>query len=529
MNDTATLGRARARAPWKPIPGSSQEFAIDSRCQITLYHGARGPGKTDAQLMRFRRRVGVGYGKFWRGVIFDREYKMLGDLISKSQRHFNGWGDGAKFLSSSSDLKWVWPTGEELLFRSIRKSSDYWNYHGQEFPFIGWNELCKYASPELFDAMMSCNRCSFTVEKDGPVDSRGVPIKLQPIPLEVFATANPYGPGHGWVKRRFIDPAPSGTVVREPTSVFNPQTQQREIVEKTQVAIFGSYKENPYLDPLYIANLERERDPSKRKAWLLGDWNIVAGGALDDVWRTSLHILPRFAIPASWRVDRSFDWGSSHPAACTWWAEADGTEVKLPDGRTFCPPKGTLICIAELYFNDKSRDNVGLKWSAGKVAEAIKNYEIRLLTTGPLRIVNNGGPPLETWISKQPWPGPADNQIRNVIMSDIDTIETQMQNVGIRWTSSDKGKGSRVIGLQLLRDRLYNSIQFAEIGDSKPGLYVTENCRYCISTIPTLPRDDENPDDIDTEAEDHLYDTWRYRCLAASNRYATSFKFIFPT
>lgn len=518
----------RVKAPWTPIPGSSQEVALDTRADVTFYHGARGPGKTDTQLMRFYRRVGMGYGEFWRGVIFDREYKMLDDLVSKSRRHFKGFNDGAVFLSSSADYKWRWPTGEELLFRQAKKAADYWNYHGQEFPFIGWNELCKYPSPELFEAMMSCNRSSFTVEKDGPVDSNGMPISIGPIPLEVFATGNPYGPGHGWVKRRFIDPAPSGTVVRKPTSVFNPKTQQREVIVKTQVAIFGSYKENIYLDAAYVANLENERDPNKRKAWLLGDWNIVAGGALDDVWRPSVHVLPRFPVPANWRVDRAFDWGSTHPSACTWWAEADGTEVKLPDGRTFCPPKGSLICIAELYFNDPEQTNVGLKWSATKVAQAIRNREIDMLTHGPLRAVSNGGPPLETWISKQPWPGPADNQIRNVMMVDIDTIETQMQKVGIRWTPSDKSKGSRAMGLQLLRDRLAASMEFADTGDSKPGLYVMNNCRYCIATIPVLPRDEDNQDDVDSEAEDHLYDTWRYRVLAATNRYAYDIKFKFP-
>ena len=276
--------------------------------------------------------------------------------------------------------------------------------------------------------------------------------------------------------------------------------------------------------------MENERDPNKRKAWLLGDWNIVAGGALDDVWKPDVHVIPRFPVPAGWRVDRSFDWGSSHPAACTWWAEADGTEVRLASGATFCPPKGSLVCIAELYFADPKQTNVGLKWSAPKVAERIRDMEVWLMSHGPLRLVGFGhNQQPERWVNKQPWPGPADNQIRNVIMSDIDTIETQMQKVGIRWTASDKSKGSRAIGLQLVRDRLFNAIEFKRTGDSKPGLYVMDNCRNCIATIPVLPRDEDNSDDVDTEAEDHLYDTWRYRVLAAGNRYATNFKFTFPT
>ena len=133
---------------WEPIKGTSQELALDTRCSHTLYHGARGPGKTITQLMRFRSRVGKGYGSYWRGVIFDREFKNLADLVTQSKRFFLQFGDGAKFLSSASEYKWVWPTGEELLLRHAKKPSDYDNFHGHEYPFLGWNELTKYPTSE---------------------------------------------------------------------------------------------------------------------------------------------------------------------------------------------------------------------------------------------------------------------------------------------------------------------------------------------------------------------------------------------
>ena len=130
---------------WEPIPGSSQEFALDSRADHTLYTGSRGPGKTDTQLMRFARKVGLGYGAAWRGIIFDREYKNLDDLVAKSKKWYPRIFKGhCRFLESKGDYKWVWDTGEELLFRVIKKKSDYDNYHGHEYPFIGWNELTKY-------------------------------------------------------------------------------------------------------------------------------------------------------------------------------------------------------------------------------------------------------------------------------------------------------------------------------------------------------------------------------------------------
>lgn len=480
---------------WQPIPGTSQEMALDTRCDETLYTGARGPGKTDSQLMLFRKFVGIGYGPFWRGVIFDREYKNLDDLISKSKRWFYGFEDGARFLSSKGDYKWVWPTGEELLFRAIKRSAEYWNYHGQEFPFIGWNELTKYPTSELYDMMESCNRSSFTPEKDNP--------KLKPIPLLTFSTCNPWGAGHNWVKRKWIDPAPYGKIIKKKVEVFNPKTKQQEIITRKQVTIFGSYKENIYLDVKYVATLESITDENMKAAWLKGDWNIVAGGALDDVWKLNIHRIPRFKIPKSWHLDRSFDWGSSHPFSVGWWAEANGEEVILPNGSKFCPKPGSLIRISEWYGTKEIGTNKGLKMSATDIAKGIKAHEIALIEN--------------RWILKQPSPGPADNQIGQVREIDIETIAVKMEKEGIRWTESDKSPGSRIIGLQIIRDRLK-----ASIDGEGPGLYIMDNCISCISILPTLPRDPEKPDDVDTDSEDHIYDELRYRCAKGNNRLANS-------
>lgn len=497
-------------AVWRPIPGSSQEIALDTRCHHTLYTGSRGPGKSDTQLMRFRRRVGVGYGAFWRGIIFDREYKNLDDLVQKSLRWFNQFDDGAKFLSSARDYKWKWPTGEELLFRAIKKKYEYWNYHGHEYPFIGWNELAKYPTPDLYDMMMSVNRTSFTPEKDSPRDKSGKIIKLMPpIPLEVFSTTNPYGAGHGWVKRRFIDAAPYGKVVRTEIEIFNPKTRKKEPMVKTQVAVFGTYRENIYLPPEYIAELEKQKDPNLRKAWLLGDWNIVAGGAVSDLWDSSVHVVPRFKIPATWYIDRCFDWGSTHPFYVGWFAVSNGEEVKLDNGGTMCFAPGSIILFHEWYGCREVGSNTGLALSAGAIADGIIEREASLVSG--------------EWCAMRPWPGPADNQIRNVRETDVDTIEKKMQDRKVYWEESDKSPGSRKIGLQLFRDMLENSIK-----KEGPGFYVMNHCSAAIGTVPTLPRDEKNLDDVDTDAEDHPYDVIRYRVLKGANRIATKLNVIFP-
>lgn len=490
---------------WQPLRGS-QALAISCPCNMILYEGTRGPGKTDAQLMFFRRNVGIGYGAFWRGVIFDREYKNLDDLIAKSKRWFPQFNDGAKFLASKSDYRWIWPTGEELLFRQIKAPTDYWNYHGQEYPLIGWNELTKFPDPSLFDAMMSCNRTSYLPAENRLEDG----TQLPEVPLVVFATTNPYGPGHNWVKARFIDVAKPGEVVKKVINVFNPRTGQREDITKTQVRIFGSYKENRYLSPEYVAELESIKDENKRRAWLWGDWDIVAGGALDDLWDARYCVVPRFKVPPTWRVDRSFDWGSSRPFSVGWWAEANGEEAVLPDGRRFCPRPGSLVRLAEWYGSKELGTNTGLKLSAADVAKGIKAGEKRLLADG--------------WITKLPYAGPADNSIFDVTEADTESIATKMAEEGIEWEHSDKRPGSRKNGLQLLRDRLE-----ADQRADGPGIYFMDNCFQSMALLPTLPRDPDDPDDVDTESEDHLYDEVRYRCLAGAAKHAAAVKVKFAT
>ncbi len=518
---------------WEPLPGS-QTLAMSCPAHIILSHGSRGPGKTDAQLMRFRRNVGQGYGRHWRGIIFDREYKNLDDLVSKSRRWFPEFNDGARFLSSNADYKWVWPTGEELLFRAIKKANDYWGYHGQEFPYIGWNELTKYPTDELFEAMMSCNRSSFRSEDypfyiDGELYETTKQIRyvkknaktalkcfLPELNLEVFATCNPHGAGHNWVKKKFINAAPMGKVVRTVVNVFNPRTQQKEDITKTQVHLFGSYRENKYLSPEYVATLESITDKNKKKAWLEGDWDIVAGGMFDDVWE-SLHLVVKpFAIPHSWRIDRSFDWGSSHPFSVGWWAESDGSDVQMPDGTWRSTVRGDLFRIAEWY-GWTGKANQGLRMLASDIAAGIIERELAM------------------GIHHRVVPGPADNSIWDVengnsIAVDMSKPVTIKQGPhagkykGVQWGRSDKSPGSRKAGWNKVRKYMKNGHpnfllgpkgeKLSRIPRENPGLFVFNHCTMFIDLVPNLPRDEVDQDDVDTESEDHIGDEVRYRVLA---------------
>lgn len=494
---------------WSPLDGS-QVLAISCPCNHILYEGTRGPGKTDAQLMYFRRFVGIGYGQFWRGVIFDREYKNLDDLISKSKRWFRQFGDGAKFIASTSHLKWIWPTGEELWFRVMKTEQDYWNYHGHEFPFIGWNELTKQPNSELYDMAMSLNRTSFLPDKHSPKDPKTGEMQILPeIPLVVFSTTNPYGVGHNWVKQRFIDAAPPGVIVPITSEVFNPRTQQREPITKTQVRLFGSYKENIYLSPEYILELENIQDPNKRRAWLWGDWDITSGGMFDDVWSTEHNIVEPFQIPPGWKIFRSFDWGSSKPFSVGWWAESDGSDVMLPNGQWKSTVRGDLFRIAEWY-GWTGAANQGVKMLATQIAKGIVEREIRMGYYGRVKA------------------GPADSSINDV--ENGNCIATDMakkvtingkQYKGVTWTRSIKSPGSRKNGWEKMRIAIFNA-QPDNGPREYPGLFVFRNCQDgFIRTVPSLSRDPKDMDDVNTEDEDHVADESRYVILSMGDRFSS--------
>jgi hypothetical protein len=450
---------------WYPMAGSQLAFLTCPLPEV-LYEGTRGNGKTICLLADFAQHVGQGYGPSWRGILFRKSYKELEkDIIPKSMAFYKQvFGEKAKW--NGGDKTWTWDTGEKLYLAYYERVEDYWNYHGSEFPWIGWEELTTWGFSDGYDDMKTIWR------SPNPA-----------VPRKYRATTNPLGPGHNWVKKHFaIGEVQPGEILTD-----------KQGLQRTH--IHGELWENPFLmenDPQYFQQLLATKDPNKRKAWLEGRWDIVAGGALDDLWDADVHVIPAFSIPSTWHVDRSFDWGSSKPFSVGWWAESDGSAVLIYDKKSgknvfqSFPPK-TLFRIAEWYgWNGK--ENQGLRMTSAEIARKIHDAEMRL----PYHV----------------HPGPADPSIFKV--EDGHCIADEMSIQGVTWERGDNSPGSRANGLEVLRNRLEASTQRPM---ENPGIFIFENCRHFMRTVPNLPRDTKKMDDIDTSAEDHVYDDSRYRVL----------------
>jgi hypothetical protein len=460
---------AVAPTVWAPQWGSQLDF-VQSPVFETLYEGTRGPGKTNALLIDFCQHVGQGHGKAWRGILFRQTYPALADVVAKAGEWIPRAFPAARFNESTHT--WRFPDGEELLLRYMERVKDYDNYHGHEYPWMGWDELTNWPMPDCYLKMMACCRSS----------RKGVPRKLR-------STANPHGPGHHWVKARFIDPAPRGV------AIVDAKTGNQRI------AIHGDMSENRYLleaDPDYAKRLEAatEDNAELQAAWLGGSWDVAVGAFFGGAWHRQTHVLHPFEIPADWYLDRAFDWGSARPFSVGWWAESTGSPATVKNAksgaweqRTFA--RGSLFRIGEWYGCVPGRPNTGLQMGGDEIGKGI-------LERQKLR-----------WPNRLIQPGPADSSIFDV--QDGHCIADSFKKVGVTWLPANKGPGSRKNGWELMRERFGAAKRFPQ---EKPGLYVFNTCLDFIRTVPMLPRDEKNPDDVDTKSEDHAADESRYRVLA---------------
>lgn len=465
---------------WAPQPGAQETF-MSCPLMEALMHGNRGGGKTDTLLMSYAQHVGKGFGDAWRGVIFRQTYPQLADIQAKSEKWFRQIFPSAQF--NRAKMTWSFPGGEMLMFRHMAKPADYWNYHGFELPFIGWEELTNWMDSQCYLSMIACCRTS----KPG-------------VPRMIRATTNPYGVGHNWIKRRFnLAHNWWKTVI-----IRNPHDDAGNI-EPDRCSIHSHVRENKILlsaDPNYDKTITASAaNPAMLEAWRHGSWDIVAGGMFDDVWSDRHNIVGRFDIPINWRIDRSFDWGSSKPFSVGWWCESDGSDLRMHDGTTRSTVRGDLFRIKEWY-GWTGQDNQGLRMLAADIAKGIVEREV-------------------LWnLREHVQPGPADSSIYDVengrsIAMDMEKPIRMADGVmhrGVIWTRADKSPGSRKAGWEMMR-KMFKRAWPNETGPrEEPGLFIVgTECEQFLRTVISLPRDEKDMDDVDTDAEDHIGDEARYK------------------
>jgi hypothetical protein len=284
------------------------------------------------------------------------------------------------------------------------------------------------------------------------------------LPVYARATTNPGGPGHAWVKKMFIDPAKpdesfwatdieTGRVLTYPKG----HSKEGEPLFKRRF-IPAILSDNPYLaEQGDYETMLLSLPENQRKQLLDGNWDVSEGAAFPEFNR-EIHVIEQEEIPKNWVKFRACDYGYGSFSAVLWFAVAPTEQLNV--------------------------SKVLAKDLANMVIEAEEN-------DGTIRM---GILDSSCW-HKRGDTGPS--------------IAETMVLEGCRWKPSDRSAGSRIAG----KNEIHRRLQVDEFTE-EPRLVITNNCTNLIAQLPVIPLDKNNPEDINTKSEDHLYDALRYGIMS---------------
>jgi|TARA_R110000764_G_scaffold40031_4_gene89481 hypothetical protein len=431
-----------------PNEGPQTEFLAASEREV-LFGGAAGGGKSFGLLADPMRYFG---NPNFNGLILRRTNDELRELIWKSQELYPKAFQGAKWAEKKS--QWTFPSGSRLWLTYLERDQDVLRYQGQAFSYVAFDELTQYPTPFAWNYMRSRLRTTDPT-----------------LPIYMRATTNPGGAGHGWVKRTFIDPAPSNTKFVAKDLDSGEDLVYPDSHERAGEPLFyrrfipAKLSDNPYLmeGGQYEANLLSLPEMQRRQL-LEGDWAVADGAAFSE-FRSTKHVVEPFDIPTDWRRFRSCDYGYSSYSAVHWFA--------------IDPSYGTLINYRELYVS---------KHTGRDLAKAVIEAE------GGERI-DYGVLDSSCWHNRGQL-GPS--------------IAEEMISQGTRWRPSDRTNGARVAG----KNRFHEVLKIDE-ETGIPGIQFFNTCRQIIADLPVIPADPRGSDDIDPRyATDHAYDSVRYAVMS---------------
>lgn len=268
----------------------------------------------------------------------------------------------------------------------------------------------------------------------------------------VLAASNPGGRGGAWVKDFFIDRCPDPDEFPH----YRPE----------HWAFFPAFlKDNPYIKTGgYEQSLSALRESRKRQL-LDGDWTVYEGQVFDD-FRLATHVRDLGCPSADCPRFLSLDWGRNAPGVCLWW-------VALPDGHYHIE--------AEFKFNGGVAHKMTVKDVALEIRRRCTDLGLKKVPT--------------CWTDPACWSG----------ATAAGVVGESIAEAFLRWKIPvAKAANERVNGWQ----RLHELFRIAP--DGQPWLTISPTCTYGIRTIPMQMQSRTNPEDIDTNGDDHWVDAARY-------------------
>lgn len=336
-----------------------------------------------------------------------------------------------------------------LFLGHFNKESDIDQYLGIEYDLIVIEELTTLSKTK-YQALLDSNRSS----KPG----------FRP---RIYATFNPGGIGHAWVKKMFVEP----------------ERQQRQTDTRF---IKGTVKDNVFNNPEYVKNLEKNTG-WRLRAYRHGDWDIAAGQFFS-TWRHERIVKPDLRIMPDADVWCSLDHGRNHPTVVYLMSEYDGkTRVIDEHWRRFALPSEHAADIKEMLARH------GLK--VDDLTEFVAGHDVF---------------------------GDRGDESKK-------TIADQYKQHGIKLThaNNDRVNGAARL-LELLGRDEARTEQGDVIPGISPRIEISDRCTKLIENIPSLQHDPNRPEDvlkvnIDEEGNggDDPYDAARYGLMVRKKRRIT--------
>jgi len=325
------------------------------------------------------------------------------------------------------------PNGSRILIGGYRTEADIDKYLGIEYDGAVVEELTQLSEDKIIRL-----RGSIRTTKPGWRD-------------RIYASTNPGGIGHLWVKKNFVVPYRTGV------------NGMHKFLGGKTFFIPATHRDNPFLKENYISYLISIPGELGR-AWRDGDWDVFEGMAFP-MWDYDRHVIRPIQIPEYWAKWRGVDWGFGAPFVCLWL------------GRN--PITGRIIVYRELH-----KDNLTTQEQAQIIGD---------MTAAEENISKTYVDPKSFWTRRE---------MRGKVL-------TAAQEYADNGIIVHKADNARVPGKRRVNDAL------ADLQDGLPGLQVVSTCRNLIETLSSIPRDDNNPEDVNTDSNlDHAYDALRYALTA---------------
>jgi phage terminase large subunit len=329
----------------------------------------------------------------------------------------------------------TFPNNSRIILGHFQYEKDINKYLGLEYDIICLEEATQLSATKIKD-IRTCNR-----------SSKGFRPRM-------YLTTNPGGIGHSWFKKDFIIPHRRGQ-------------------ETNKSFVFSLESDNKHNNAEYRSTLEGLTG-WKRKAWLDGDWDILAGQFFEN-FRYDKHVIKPREIPKTAQFWGAFDYGFNHPTVFQLFAKYDG-----------------IIYVLAEFWQRKQLP----KTNAAEIKRLIESFG--------LHPVN-----LQIFAGHDVFAHKGDEKGK--------TIAEQYKDEGVKLKHAniDRINGAGEL-LQLFGD---------EENNIKEQIYVFDTCLRLIEQIPNMQHDPNRPDDVlkvdideDGNGGDDSYDCVRYGVMSSKQK-----------